>query len=178
MTENKTAVRSRVWRNGELELENFPFERISEFLEQDGCLVWVDLCDADAQDLAALAQELTLDPLAVEDAVGHAERAKATRYATHTFITAYAVTTNGDEDPLQDPPRDLSESCLSIPRVSAFVLHRGVVTVRSGQEFDIDQVLQRWQDNADLLKYGPGCVGPRPARLHRRRLLRGRATSR
>ena len=70
MTENKTAVRSRVWRNGELELENFPFERISEFLEQDGCLVWVDLCDADAQDLAALAQELTLDPLAVETPSG------------------------------------------------------------------------------------------------------------
>jgi len=46
--------------------------------------VWIDLCDADTEDLAALAQELTLNPLAVEDAVRHAERAKATRYATHT----------------------------------------------------------------------------------------------
>ena len=147
-------VRSRVWRNGEIEAENFPFERISDYLEQDGALVWVDLCDADSADLAALAQELALDPLAVEDAVGHAERAKATRYATHTFITAYAVSTRGD----QDPPQDVSQSSLSITRVSAFVLHRGIVTVRTGQEFDIGQVVQRWQDNADLLKFGPGAL--------------------
>ena len=152
------AVRSRMWREGKLAEENFPFERISHYLQQDGCLVWVDLCDADEKDLAALAQELTLDPLAVEDAVGHAERAKATRYATHTFLTAYAVTTSGDDDRLQDPPREVSASCLSITRVSAFVLHRGIVTVRTGQEFDIDEVLHRWQDNADLLKYGPGAL--------------------
>ncbi len=158
MTQNSTTVRSRLWRNGKLEEENFPFERISNYLQQDGCLVWVDLCDADTEDLAALAQELTLNPLAVEDAVGHAERAKATRYATHTFITAYAVTTSGDEDPPRDPPPDVSESCLSITRVSAFVLHRGVVTVRRGQEFDIDQVVQRWEENADLLKHGPGAL--------------------
>jgi len=61
--------------------------------------VWTDLCDADSEDLAALAQELTLNPLAVEDAVGHAARAKATRYPTHTFVTAQAVTTSGNEDP-------------------------------------------------------------------------------
>ena len=162
MTESKSAVRSRVWRNGKLERENFPFDQISEYLEQDDCLVWVDLCDADSQDLAALAQELTLDPLAVEDAVGHVERAKATRYATHTFITAYAVITTNHTDPPADPPRDtereVSGSCLSITQVSAFVLHRGIVTVRTGSQFDIDQVVQRWQDNADLLKYGPGAL--------------------
>ena len=157
MTEQKT-VRSRLWRNGKLEAENFPFEKISDYLEQEDCLVWVDLCDADHDDLAALAQELTLDPLAVEDAVGHAERAKATRYATHTFITAYAVGTTGAEDPPRDPPPEVSDSCLSITRVSAFVLPRGIVTVRRGQEFDIDQVVARWQDNADLLKFGPGAL--------------------
>ena len=157
MTQNRT-VRSRRWRDGELEEENFPFEKISDYLEQDGCLVWVDLCDADHADLAALAQELALDPMAVEDAVGQAERAKATRYATHTFITVYAVSTAGDEDPPRDPARQVSDSCLSITRVSAFVLRRGIVTVRRGQEFDIDQVVQRWQDNADLLQFGPGAL--------------------
>jgi magnesium transporter len=147
-----------LWRNGELEEVNFPFERISDYLEQDGCLVWVDVCDADHQDLAALAAELMLDRLAVEDAVGHAERAKATRYGTHTFITAYAVRTSGNEDPPREPPPDVSDSCLSITPVSAFVLHRGVVTVRRGDDFDIDQVVQRWEDNADLLTFGPGAL--------------------
>lgn len=158
MSQDKATVRSRLWRNGKLEEDNFPFEQISSYLEQDGCLVWVDLCDADSEDLTALAEELTLDPHAVEDAVGHAERAKATRYATHTFITAYAVATRANEDPPRNPPRDVSESSLSITRVSAFVLRRGIVTVRRGQEFDIDQVVQLWEDNADLLKYGPGAL--------------------
>lgn len=91
MTQPRGSMRNRVWRDGKLEKEDFPFEQISDYLDQDGALVWVDLCDADHDDLAALAEELTLDPMAVEDAVGHAERAKATRYATHTFITVYAV---------------------------------------------------------------------------------------
>jgi magnesium transporter len=153
MTE--ATIRSRLWRNGALEAENFEFERISDYLDQPDCLVWVDLCDADATHLNALARELTLDPHAVEDAVANAERAKATRYATHTFVTAYAV-----EALPSDPGPDADEgaSCLQMSRVSAFVLHRGIVTVRLGSGFDIDQVVRRWDDNIDLLKYGPGAL--------------------
>jgi magnesium transporter len=43
--------------------------------------------------LAALAEELGLNRWAVEDAVGAAERTKATVYETHTFFTIYAVPT-------------------------------------------------------------------------------------
>lgn len=159
MTQDKVEVQSRLWRNGELEAENFPFEQISEYLEQDGCLVWVDICDPDSQQLRDLADELTLDPMAVEDAVSHAERAKATRYASHTFITAYAVKTAARADGSAPPqPFDVSKSGLSVSRVSAFVLPRGIVTVRRGHDFDMDAVVTRWEDNADLLKYGPGAL--------------------
>jgi magnesium transporter len=159
MVRENVVVRSRLWSKGQLEATDFPFERISEYLSQDGNLVWVDICDPDSEHLAALADELALDPLAVEDAVAHAERAKATRYADHTFLTAYAVTTNGDEEPQPTGrPRDVGQSRLSMTRVSAFVLHRGMVTVRRGDDFDIDEVVQRWDDNADLLKYGPGAL--------------------
>jgi len=57
-------VRSRLWRAGELEAENFPFEKISDYLDQDGCLVWVDICDPDSHLLTELAEELTLQRLA------------------------------------------------------------------------------------------------------------------
>ncbi|MDQ6658494.1 MAG: magnesium transporter CorA family protein [Actinomycetota bacterium] len=152
MTQDTGTVRSRLWRDGKLEAEGFPFERTSEYLKEEGCLVWVDICDPESADLIALAEELSLDRLAVEDAIGQAERAKASRYATHTFLTVYSVDTS------DDPNRDVSESSLSITRVSAFVMHRGIVTVRTGQEFDMDEVVQRWQDNSDLLKYGPGAL--------------------
>lgn len=54
--------------------------------------------------------------------------------------------------------RDPLTSSISMTRVSAFVMPRGIVTVRHGQEFDIDQVVQRWDENPDLLKFGPGAL--------------------
>ncbi len=158
MTGRGATTRSRLWCNGRLTEENFPFDRISEYLQRDDCLVWVDLCDADSADLDALAIELKLDPLAVEDAVSHAERAKATRYATHTFITAYAVSTREPEINGTDTATSIPASCLSMTPVSAFVLHRGIVTVRHGGEFDTDELVQRWEDNSDLLRFGPGAL--------------------
>ena len=146
------AVRSRVWRAGALEAEDFPFEKISNYLDEEGCLVWVDIRDPDSHVLKELAAELTLDPLAVEDAVSHGERAKATRYSTHTFLTAYAAHIVTDDD----TPAHRSE--LTLSRVSAFVLPRGIVTVRQDDSFDMDAVAQRWEDNADLLQYGVGAL--------------------
>jgi len=143
-----------VWRDGVIIAEDFPFEQISDYLERDDCLVWVDLCDPDHSRLLKLADELTLDPLAVEDAISSAERAKASRYPTHTFITAYA--TSISEDNAADV--DSVEPSLKLSRISAFVLERGVVTVRYGDHFDIDDVMQRWQDNSDLLKFGIGAL--------------------
>jgi magnesium transporter len=143
-------VRTRVWRNGTLEAENFPFEQISDYLEEEDCLVWVDICDPHQQHLSDLADELSLHPKAVEDAVEHGERAKATRYETHTFLTAYS-TSIADSD-------DASDGSLKINRVSAFVMQRAMVTVRRGNAFDIDEVVKRWDDNADLLKFGVGAL--------------------
>jgi magnesium transporter len=159
MVQDGATVRSRLWSNGELEAEDFPFDRISDYLDREGALVWVDICDPDSEHLAALAEELALDPLAVEDAVATAERAKATRYTDHIFLTAYAVTPRHLRPTTQPGgPTDRAPSGLSMTRVSAFVLHRGMVTVRRGRDFDIDEVVQRWDENADLLKYGPGAL--------------------
>jgi magnesium transporter len=82
------AVRGRVWRDGHVVAEDFDFARISDYLEEPDSLTWVDICDPDHRILQDLASELVLQPLAVEDAIAHSERAKATRYATHTFMTS------------------------------------------------------------------------------------------
>jgi magnesium transporter len=146
------AVRGRVWRKGELVAEDFDFERISDYLEDEDSLTWVDICDPDHARLQALAGELVLDPNAVEDAIAKAERAKATRYETHTFITVYAVEVKPDEE------RGGSAGSLKIRKVSAFVFPRGLITVRSEPGFDIEDVVRRWDDNGDLLQYGVGAL--------------------
>ena len=146
------SVRSRVWRDGQLVAEDFGFEKISDHLEDADSLTWVDLCDPDHRLLQELASELVLEPLAVEDAIAHAERAKATRYTTHTFMTVYAVQLHTDSRTATP------ENRLSAHKVSAFVFPRGLITVRSGPGFDIEEVVRRWDDNADLLKYGVGAL--------------------
>jgi magnesium transporter len=120
-----------VWRNGVAQ-DDFDFDAVSGLLAQDDALVWVDIFDPDHDTLAALAGELGLNIWAVEDAVAPSERVKATVYATHTFFTVYAV--------------DLAGETLAKHRISAFVLPRGLVTVRLPPHFDIDRVVRRWDD--------------------------------
>lgn len=140
---NDPGVRTRLWRNGVLEKEDFPFEDISDFVCQDDCLVWIGLCSPDTERLNALADELSLDPLAVEDAVAHHERPKATHYETHTFLTAYALELDRDNGDLRQT------------QLSAFVMDHALVTVQSDDGwFNIDEVVKRWDQNAQLNKLG------------------------
>jgi len=154
MNTDTQMVRCRLWRNGVLASEDFPFERISEYLEEEGALVWVDLCAPDPQHLSELAEELTLDPHAVEDSLARQERAKSVRYATHTFLTVFA-TTIADDDAAS---AGRGVRGLRASRISAFILRRGIVTVRQDDSFDIEQVVARWDENPDLLKYGVGAL--------------------
>jgi magnesium transporter len=126
---------------------------IADHLATDDCLVWVDICDPSHQHLQELAAELGLHPAAVEDTLAHGERAKATRYATHTFLTAYTTAFSSRTTVAAD-----RVDSLQIIRVSAFVFQRGIVTVRTGDGFDIEEVVRRWEDNDDLLKLGVGAL--------------------
>ncbi len=151
MDTSEGTVRGRVWRNGHVVAEDFDFARISTYLNEQDTLTWVDLCDPDHVRFQSLAKELSLEPLAVEDAIAHAERAKATRYATHTFMTVYAVKL--------DTASDMGPNTrLTIRKVSAFVFPHGLITVRASPDFDIEEVVRRWDDNSDLLSFGVGAL--------------------
>ena len=114
-------VRGRVWREGKPQ-DDFEFASISDYLVEKDTLVWADIYDPDHAALKELARELGLNDWAVEDAVGVAERTKATVYKTHTFFTVYAVAPTN--------PKDDTESALSLHRISGFVLPQGLITVR------------------------------------------------
>jgi magnesium transporter len=123
---------------------------------EPGALVWVDLCNPDSALLTELAGELGLDERAVRDVDG--QRTKATRYATHTFLTVYGTGVG----PII--PGDIASRLLTA-RISIIVLPTAVVTVRHENDplrtvFDIDEVVRRWDDNSDLLRKGS------PALLH------------
>jgi magnesium transporter len=135
-------TRTRLYRSGVLETEDFPVQDISEHIMQPGVTVWLDMCAPDADDLATVSAELDLHRLAVEDAVQERQRPKLDRYDSHLFVTAYAVAL------------DMTTGELDSFEVAVFVTHNALVTVRKSDQFDIDGVVARWDASPDLAKHG------------------------
>jgi magnesium transporter len=135
-------TRTRLYRSGVLEAENFPVQDISEYIAQPGVTVWLDMCAPDADDLATISEEFGLHRLAVEDAGQERQRPKLDRYDSHLFVTAYAV------------QLDTSTGELDSFEVAVFVTHNAVVTVRKSDQFDIGGVVARWDASPDLAKHG------------------------
>lgn len=144
-SDTPAGTKCRVWANGKVLVKGFPFEQLSDKLQEPDSLVWMDLDSPDHALLGQLADELSLDVNAVEDAVAERERPKLTRYPTHLFITAYAA------------HLDPGSSEVTLARVSMFVMGNAVITVRR-PDFDMDQVLSRWEANPQLLALGPGAL--------------------
>ncbi|OBC01215.1 magnesium transporter [Mycobacterium sp. 852013-50091_SCH5140682] len=148
-----TQVQGRIWRAGRA-VDGFTFDGISDCLTDENTLIWADIYDPDHDTLRALAAELGLNIWAVEDAMAPMERTKASVYHTHTFFTVYAVH-------LRIPTDDIS-STLVKHRISAFVLPRGLITVRLPAEpeptnFDADEVSRRF-DELGGQQYGVGAL--------------------
>jgi len=135
---------TRVYRDGRLVLENFPVVDVSDYLEQAGTTVWVDLCAPQAADLALVAEELGLHELAIEDAVDRRQRPKLDRYASHEFLNMYAVRL------------DVQTGELGLSELAAFITPRALVTVRKDDNFDMAGVVARWDGSPDLAGNGVG----------------------
>jgi magnesium transporter len=130
-------ARTRVYRKGVLEAENFPVAKVSDYLADPAAVVWFDFCEPTAAELESIRDELGLHELAVEDALAEHERPKMDHYKTHLFVTAYSVAL------------DTATGELATHEVSAFITRNALVTVRKNRGFDIDDVLSRW-DNTDV----------------------------
>jgi magnesium transporter len=130
-------ARTRVYRNGVLEAENFPVADVSDYLADPTTVVWFDLCEPTAADLESIREELGLHELAVEDALAEYERPKLDRYKTHLFVAAYSVAL------------DAATGDLASHEVAAFITKNALVTVRKDRGFDIGDVVRRW-DSTDV----------------------------
>jgi len=115
---------------------------VSDHLRDPSSVVWVDVCEPGASDIAMIAEELQLHRLAVEDAVTEHQRPKLDRYDTHLFVTGYAV----HLDPVSGR--------LTQAEVDTFVTRQALVTVRKSEDFPIADVVERWDASPDLAKHG------------------------
>ncbi|MGW4045173.1 magnesium transporter CorA family protein [Streptomyces sp. NPDC004721] len=137
-------TRTRLYRNGNLILEDFPTSDISQYVNDADAAVWLDLCDPCSADFDMISEEFGLHELAVEDARHDHQRPKLDRYRTHAFLSAYAVGT------------DESSGQLTAIELSVFITPTALITIRPDDRFDIQEVVERWDNNSDLAKYGVG----------------------
>jgi magnesium transporter len=137
---------TRCYRDGVLSDEGFPLEDVSEHLAEESSLVWVDLCGPDQKDLQLVADELGLHTLAVQDAMTGRQRPKFARYAGHDFLTTSSVKLDPESGELKPA------------EIAAFITPSALVTVRQDDQFPIEELVARWDDNADLTKYGIGAL--------------------
>ncbi len=135
-------ARTRLYRNGVLEREDFPVADVSDYLEDPQATVWLDFCAPNESELSTISEELGLHELAVEDAVHEHQRPKLDRYDSHSFLTAYAVRF------------DEATGGLATSELAAFITDRALVTVRKDESFAIDSVLQRWDSSTEMAKSG------------------------
>jgi magnesium transporter len=138
--------RTRCYRDGALTGEDFPIDQLSEHLKDPSALVWVDLCAPDLEELQLVADELGLHVLAVEDAAQGRQRPKLDRYSGHDFLSAYSVRL------------DVESGQLVTGEIHAFITPTALVTVRRDDSFSLDALLTRWDDEADLTKFGVGAL--------------------
>src|ERR1700729_636733 len=144
LTPTRCQARTRLYRNGVLELEGFPVTEISDHLGDEAVTIWLDLRDPDHADLAVLSEEFGLHPLAVEDAEQEHQRPKLDRYRTHLFLNVYGARLN------------TGTGELATSELAAFVLARALITVRKDDGLDIGAVVERWDASPDLTRFGVG----------------------
>jgi magnesium transporter len=144
ITPTQCQARTRLYRDGRLELEGFPVADISDHLDDRTVTIWLDLRRPTRDDLAVLIDEFGLHPLAVEDAGLEHQRPKLDRYRSHLFLTAYAA------------KLDIATGELTTSELSAFITPQALITVRNDDGLDIGAVVARWDANSDLAKFGVG----------------------
>ncbi|MBK4346375.1 magnesium transporter CorA family protein [Lacisediminihabitans changchengi] len=134
-------VTTRLYCAGALTMQDFPVDSISDHISEPDSSVWGDFESPTAQDLAAIEEELSLHPLAVEDAVNAHQRPKVDRYDTHLFLAVYALRF------------DPKTSELTKTEVRAFITPHALITVHE-PAFDMSAVKKRWDENKDLARFG------------------------
>ena len=116
-------------RSGKTVSERPPAE-LSELRDQQS---WLDIAGPKEADLALIAEELDLHPLAVEDALQPHERPKIDEYPEHYFIVFYAI--------------DQPDASVHLHKISIFLLRNVLVTVHDDDDCaPRKEVERRWLD--------------------------------
>jgi magnesium transporter len=107
---------------------------LSELRVESGNLLWVeaDVATLSDKEIALIADEFSLHPLAVEDAVRTRQRPKLESYEGHLFVVFHELNEVDDQ--------------LEASQIACFIGKRYLITLHSGAERIISEAKRRWSD--------------------------------
>jgi len=121
-------------------------EQTFEHMRAASGMAWIGLLRPTAEELQEVAAELSLHPLAVEDALEGHQRAKLERYGDSLFVVLR-------------PARYLdAHEAVEFGELHVFVGADFVVTVRHAEGPDLAAVRARMEASPELLRLGPAAV--------------------
>ncbi|HEV8681747.1 MAG TPA: magnesium/cobalt transporter CorA [Actinomycetota bacterium] len=135
-------VTTRLYRGGTLVEEGFDPQKVSDFLEDEKNMVWLDLEDPSEQELNMMEEEFSIHPLAIEDARHRDQRPKIERFEALKFLVFYGMA--------------VEEGRVLEGEIQAFVAPRFLITLRFPPAFDLEPTAVRAQENNDLAAEGAG----------------------
>ena len=118
-------------------------ERVSDLRDTHGVLLWAetDVSTLTPEEVATIAEEFDLHPLAVEDAVHARQRPKVEVYDTHLFVVFDQLDHVNDQ--------------LEATQIACFVGERYVLTLHAGAARSIAVAKKRWTQAQQELGQGP-----------------------
>ncbi|HSK26173.1 MAG TPA: magnesium/cobalt transporter CorA, partial [Jiangellales bacterium] len=114
--------------------------------------VWIGLHEPDEQELAGIAEDFDLHPLAVEDAIHAHQRPKLERYDDMHFTVFKTVRYVPHESVTE------ASQIVETGEVMVFLGAEFVVTVRHGEHGSLHAVRERLESQPALLALGPSSV--------------------
>ncbi|MET9295456.1 magnesium and cobalt transport protein CorA [Streptomyces sp. NPDC003077] len=149
---NSAIVDCGVYRDGRrVSAHVTPAEAMARVREEGG-FAWIGLHEPTEAELADIAKEFGLHPLAVEDAVHAHQRPKLERY-DDTLFTVFKTIHYVEHAELT-----ATSEVVETGEVMCFTSQDFIVTVRHGGQGSLRALRHRLQDDAELLAKGPSAV--------------------
>jgi magnesium transporter len=127
------SCRTHTFGAGGLDERGTDLSQVSELLEREGSIVWIDIDDPNEADLTLLAAELGLHHLSVEDALESHQRDKYVHYDHHVFLVCHFIAL------------DVDRAELDVLELDVFIGGRWLVTVHRGGRPVLQRVAARWE---------------------------------
>ena len=125
-----------VHRNGMVLQNDLPLTAISDVLHQQDHLLWLDVVEPTAEDLALLAGEFHFHPLAIEDISRRHQRPKVDFYDGALLIVFYALQSSDDQP-------------LTLVEIELLVGTNFVVSFHDGTNSVLGEIRDRWCRNLE-----------------------------